>query len=141
MITFSDCLDIITTTFKGNKMSKFKVGDKVNIFDGSYCFGIQNGKYSDYCDCRDGSRNNLTVVATDLSVVKLRDYSNAEQNNLSGEFSAVNDLLVTDGRGNFWFTQSRFCRPVEPTHTLVIEGVGTITLSHKQYLALREQLV
>jgi len=119
---------------------KFKKGDKVDIRDGSWIFGIQDGEYKEHCNNRDGSRENLTVIETDLSVARLEGIF-GDKNDLSGEFSAVNDLLVTDNKGSFWFTQSRFCKPAEPTHTLVIEGVGTITLSHKQYLALKKQLV
>jgi len=120
-------------------MNKFNVGDKVNIHDSSYIFGIKDGEYSRDCDYRGGNRNNLTVVATDLSVVKLRDYPGAAQNNLSGRFTAVNDLLVTDGKDNFWFTQSRFCRPVKPDHIITIDGKG-IRISHESYENLKEQL-
>ncbi len=119
-------------------MEKFKEGDKVNIRDGSYVFGIQDGEYKNHCSNFGGSRNNLTVVKTGLYVVKLKNYEHSEQNHLSGEFSAVSDLLVTDNKGSFWFTQSRFCKPAE--HHIVIDG-KSITLSHKSFLALREQLV
>ena len=133
---------MITLTLRGNKMNKFKKGDKVNIYDGSYVFGIKNGGYSTYCDSRNDNRKNLTVVETGLSVVELR-YKDSKYNDechLSGPYSAVNDLLVTDNNGSFWFTQSRFCNPVEPNHHIVIDG-KTIVLSHKSFLALREQLV
>ena len=135
-----DCLEKITMTFGENKMNKFKKGDKVNITDGSYCFGIKNGEYSNYCNCFDGSRKNLTVIETGLCVAKTKGILEGT-NDLSGEFSAVNDLLVTDNRGSFWFTQSRFCQPVETSHRVVLDGFGTITLTHKQYLSLKEQLV
>jgi len=121
-------------------MNKFNAGDKVNIHDSSYIFGIKKGEYSGYCNCRDDNRNNLTVVATDLSVVKLREYPGAKQNNLSGRFTAVNDLLVTDGNGSFWFTQSRFCKPVDTGHNIVIDG-KTVRISHESFLSLKGLLV
>lgn len=120
-------------------MNKFKKGDKINIFNGSWVFGIQDGKYHNHINNYDGGRKNLTVIETDLSVVKLKGMLGVK-NHLSGEFSAVNDLLVTDNKGSFWFTQSRFCRLAEPNHTINIDG-KEIVLSHKSYLALREQLV
>ena len=119
-------------------MNKFKKGDKVNIHDGSYCFGIQNGEYSGNCNHQDGSRKNLTVVKTNLRVVCLG--STSWPNELSGRFTAVDDLLVTNNNGSFWFTQSRFCNLIEPTHHIVIDGHG-IVLSHKSFLALKEQFV
>lgn len=120
-------------------MNKFKKGDKVDIRDGSYTFGIKNGEYISHCSGFDGSRNNLMVVEIGLSVLKLNDYKWNEQNGFSG-ISVVNDLLVTDNNGSFWFTQSRFCDPTEPNHTIVIDD-KTVILSHKSFLALREQLV
>ena len=133
-----DCLEKITMTFGENKMNKFKKGDKVNITNGSYCFGIRNGEYNNYCSLSDGSRRNLTVIETGLSVAKTKGVLGP--NDLSGEYSAVNDLLVTDNKGSFWFTQSRFCQPVETSHRVVLDGYGALTLTHKQYLSLKEQL-
>lgn len=84
---------------------ELKIGDKVRITDGSYCFGILNGRYVEHTDfaCRD----HLTIVAIGLSVME--DYSKETQ----GEYSAVNDILVTDGEENYWFTQSRFAVNVD----------------------------
>lgn len=123
-------------------MKKFKKGDKVNIHDGSYTFGIKGREYSIWCNNEDGSRNNLTVIETGLSVVELKfkDSIYGDSANLSGPYCAVNDLLVTDNNGNFWFTQSRFCNPAEPNHNIIIDG-KTVILSHKSFLALKEQLV
>lgn len=115
-------------------MEKFKKGDKVNIRDGSYIFGIQNGEYSEYCNNRDKSRKNLTVIRIGLTVLCKLD------RDMTGTFSVVNDMLVTDNYGDYWFTQSRFCNPAESNHTIIIDG-KSITLSHKSFLALKEQLV
>lgn len=88
---------------RGNQMKK---GDKVNVKDGSYGFGIQNGQYCTWLNNQDNSRKNLTVVETGLSVMK-------QAGKISyGEFRQQNDLLVTDEQGNFWFAQSRFCELV-----------------------------
>lgn len=124
-------------------VNKFKKGDKVNIIDGSYIIGIQNGEYKEYCNRCNGDRNNLTIVKTGLSVVRpIRgNYTyTLGRNNLDGQFTAVNDLLVTDNKGAFWFTQSRFCVASEPKHTIIIDG-KTVILSHKSYLSMRAQLL
>ena len=123
-------------------MNKFKKGDKVNIRDGSYIFGIKDGGYSAYCGSGDDSRRNLIVVETGLSVVELKskDSRYGTSVHLSGPYSAINDLLITDNNGSFWFTQSRFCDHAESNHTIIIDG-KIIILSHKSFLALKEQLV
>ncbi len=75
---------------------KYKIGDVVKARDRSYSFGIEGGKYSDgvpYCEP-------VTVIKTDLTVM--------EQAN-RGRYTAICDLLVTDGNENYWFTASRFC--------------------------------
>ena len=84
-----------------------KIGDKINVRDGSYGFGIRNGEVIQYLNNMDDSRKNLTIVKTGLYVM-----SDADEPR-HGAYSRVNDLLVTDGNGNFWFTQSRLCELVD----------------------------
>lgn len=79
------------------------IGDKVNITDDSYGFGIQDGKLIK----RLSFRGNLTIIQTGMYV--MRDANSTTR----GEYRQQNDLLVTDGNGNFWFTQSRFCKPID----------------------------
>ena len=83
-----------------------KIGDKVNITDGSYGFGIWDGELISYLPNRNDDRDNLTVVRTGLCAMR---EANGTRH---GEFTQVNDVLVTDGNGNFWFTQTRFCELV-----------------------------
>jgi hypothetical protein len=82
------------------------VGDKVNINDGSWGFGVRDGQYCHSTSCGN-NRKNLTVVAVGLYAMK------DNTDNRHGEFSAVNDIAVTDGHGSVWFTQSRFCELVD----------------------------
>lgn len=88
---------------------KYAIGDKVNVEDGSYSFGVYSGRFSSSVPYGGNGelRKNLTVVETNLSA--MRDATGDR----TGEYFAVNDLLITDGKGNFWFTQSRFCEPVD----------------------------
>ena len=112
-------------------MRKLKVDDKVNIKDGSYAFGIENGRYtrSSNCDKREG----LAVISTGLKTMRDADEER------SGEYTQVCDLLVTDNDGGYWFTQSRFVEPVDPIHTIVIDG-AEIEISDKSFKALKKQL-
>lgn len=80
---------------------KFKPGDKVKVRDRSYNFGIDCGEYSTSI-----GHGNLTVVATGLTAMR-------GGHRLFGEYTQVCDLLVTDGNGGFWFTQTRFCEAVD----------------------------
>ena len=82
-----------------------KVGDKIKIRDYSYGFGVYGGKF-----CSTGYikfAGVLTVIRTGLYAMKNADGTT------HGEFYQQNDLLVTDGKGNFWFVQSRFCELVD----------------------------
>lgn len=78
-----------------------KVGNRVNVRDKSYSFGIQNGDYSPRLD----SMENLLIVHVDLDTIR---HTGEDK-----KYCGVNDLLVTDGRSGFWFTQSRFCRLID----------------------------
>lgn len=86
-------------------MKIFRVGDKIKLTDDSYSFGIYNRALS--WGAERGSA--LTVVRTGMSVTRFPD------DKLRGNdpYCKINDLLVTDGDGNFWFTQSRFCKSVD----------------------------
>ena len=81
----------------------FKVGDKVNVLDGSYSFGIEDGRYSHWCHDHNGNRNGLIVVETGLSAMA------KEFGNRSGPDTWVCNILVKNDRGGFWFTQERYC--------------------------------
>ena len=81
------------------------VGDRVNVFDVSWSFGIYNGQYRHRIPLGN-IRKNLVVVKTGLSIMK-NPYGKT-----TGEYREQNDLLVTDKHGNFWFIQSRFCELV-----------------------------
>jgi hypothetical protein len=89
---------------KENNM-KFEVGDKVNIKDVSYSFGFSNGEFNGFIPF--DQRENLTIIETGLSVTtKANGY-------IDSIHYMVNDLALTNGEGGFWFTQSRFCEPVD----------------------------
>lgn len=81
----------------------YKVGDKVKVGDRSYGFGIDGGEYARGAPYLES----LTIVATGLDVMM---HANGKK---EGRYTEVNDLLVTDGKDGYWFTQSRFCKPVE----------------------------
>ena len=114
-------------------MRDLKVGDRVNMFDGSYAFGINKGQYSDDCSCFNDDRNGLTILEIDLRVTE-----NA-YGKISGEYTTVCDILVTNGNGGFWFTRSRFLRLCNG-YTITIDG-KEITISEKSYQELKRSLV
>lgn len=125
----------INESKKENKMRKFQVGDVVNMHDGSYCFGIQNGKYVMNCggyvrgfDDREG----LIVVDTDLDVMQ------HAEGRRTGPYTEVNDLLVTNGKGGYWFTQSGFVRLAKPKRTLTLDTGEKVTISDESYQELRK---
>lgn len=78
----------------------FKIGDKIEITDGSYAFAIYNGKFEKHLPVN--MKSNITVATINLAVEKHGD-----------TFSEGCDLMVTDGDGNYAFTQSRLCKSVE----------------------------
>lgn len=107
-------------------MSKLKAGDKVDIRDGSYSFGIKNGEYSiGLLTGSDSLRTGLTVVQTDLCVK--RDLHDATK---------ICDILV-EKDGNFWFALSRFADLAE--HIIIIDD-KEIKLSNKSFQELKNQL-
>ncbi|HDY88364.1 MAG TPA: hypothetical protein ENH82_09675 [bacterium] len=111
-------------------MRKLKTGDKIDITDGSYVFGICNGQYSEHCNHQNGDREGLTVIAVDLhAMADCREPT-------SGEFSNVCDILATDNEGNYWFIRSDFVQLCN--HTITIDG-KKIEISGKSYEALKKQ--
>ncbi len=111
-------------------MRELKIGDKVDIIDGSYVFGIRNGRYTASCNHQNGDREGLTVVDTGLKTMK--DYTDKT----TGESCAVCDILVTNNEGNYWFTQSSLVELCK--HTIVIDG-KKIEISGKSFEALKRQ--
>ena len=100
-------------------MRALKVGDKVDMDDGSKIFGIDNGEYSVYCDHRNGDRINLTVKQIGLRIVP--DIDNRYENGcLAGR--DVCTILVADGKGNFWFVPDDQLRLVKPEKMITING-------------------
>lgn len=75
-----------------------KVGNKVNMFDRSWAFGIRNGEYTSYVPMK-----NLIIVKTHLDVMEHVD------GDRTGQYSEICDLLVMDDNG-YYFVPSRFCK-------------------------------
>lgn len=88
--------------FKEKNMN-FKVGDEINVTDDSWNFGINRGKYSICIPVM----TPMTIIRTGLQVM-----ANAPNGCSNGDYYEINDLMVTDREGSFFFTQSRFCKPV-----------------------------
>ncbi len=120
-------------------MRKLQVGDKVNMYDGSYCFGIQHGRFTTWCSHANGEREGLLVADTDLEVLGEADDLTASK--IGGEFNEVCDILVTNNNGGYWFTQSRLVRLCELEHTVSFDGGDVVTISDQSYQALRKALV
>ncbi len=108
-----------------------KVGDKIKMFDGSYAFGIKDGKFDELWHCSE--KGPFTVIA-----VGLRTTVNANQR-MSDNSLAIADILITDNNSGFWFVPSRFARHI-PTHTVTFDNGEAITISDESYEALKNQL-
>jgi len=113
-------------------MRDLKVGDKVDMKDGSWSFGVNKGEYSGSPNNFNGDRDGLTVIETDLRVMK--DCNDDK----SGTFSGISDILVTDGKSGFWFAKSSQCKLCD--HTIEIDG-KKIEMSAKSYENLKQQLL
>lgn len=85
----------------------FKIGDRVNMRDGSWSFGIYNDEYCHHVPNKPEIRQNLLVIKTNLTVMEEAD------GDRTGHYSEVCDLLVTDENSGFWFTRSDLCNPVD----------------------------
>lgn len=124
-------MKFIERLLRNRKMArKLRVGDKVKCCDGSYSFGIKQGKWNWNISNTSGDRENLRVVKLGLVVGSRRDIL---------DFDECCDMLVTDGHGNFWFVQSCLCRLIPETHTITIDGKD-IELSDESYQNLKRQL-
>ena len=104
---------------------KLRVGDRVNVVDGSYAFGIKNGKYYGNISNNNRERYNLVVVNVGLDVDTY-----CEETKL--------DLLVTDGHGNFWFVLSNGCKLIPQMHKISI-GDKEFEISDESYEAFKKQ--
>ena len=77
----------------------------------------------------------MRVVDIGFSVMK-----NVEAKSF-GEFTTVCDILVTNDRGGFWFTQSRFADLVKEEKMVTVDGkeYSEVTLKKalQEYVGLR----
>ncbi len=110
----------------------FKIGDRIKMFDGSYVFGVKNGKYDVLPVCR--QKGPFTVIQVNLSVMARADRPNQPNKNLD----KIADILITDNDDGFWFTPSCFAQHV--MHTIAFDGEETVKISHKSYEALKQVL-
>ena len=111
-------------------MRDLKVGDRVDMHDGSFVFGICDGEYSTYCSSFNSDRDGLTVVKTGLRTIENVKY-------VDNKVSHICDILVKNNHGNYWFVASSQCRL--SCHTIEIDG-KTIELSGASFEALKKQL-
>jgi len=102
-----------------------KVGDRVDVFDAPYVFGVCNGKYTH--KCQGAFQKNLLVIATGLSLRRV-----------GGSSYFIANTLLTDSMGNYWFVHRTDCRLVN--HIIVIDG-KKIEISHESWENLRTQLL
>ena len=78
-------------------MQEFKIGDKINVVDGSWAFGIRNDKYTENIPL--SNREGLTVIQTEICVCRPCLF-----------YPVGNcDLLVTDCDGGYFFAISDLC--------------------------------
>ena len=115
---------------------KLKVNDIVNMEDGSYCFGIREGEF--VTDCSNGysrrpdERQKLRVVTVGINEVAVKSGIRDKQ------YDEIPDILVTNDKGDFWFTQSCFVKLV--SHSIEIDG-KRIELSEQSFENLKKQLL
>ena len=109
-----------------------KVEDKIEMFDGSYAFGVKNGRYDTLSCCQ--SKGPFTVIRVNLNTLGY-----TQRPNVLGQFDRTADILITDNNGGFWFVPSRFAQCV-PTHTVTFDNGEAITISDESYEALKNQL-
>ncbi|HDY88531.1 MAG TPA: hypothetical protein ENH82_10540 [bacterium] len=109
-------------------MQDLKIGDKVDLVDGRYAFGIKGGEFTNSCNKYE--RNGLTILATGLRVLK--DYC------WEANHETCSDVLVTNGQGDYWFTRMEYLRPCK--RIIVIDG-QTIEISDESFENLKRQLL
>lgn len=113
-------------------MLKLKVGDRVEITDWSYAFGIKDGKFNEHFYSHPAGGKPLIVVKVDLKVT-----GNANQRMSSGKL-VITDLLITDNDGNFWFVTSFLTERI--SHTVTFDGGEVIEISDESFEALKRTL-
>lgn len=107
-----------------------KIGDKVEITDWSYAFGVKDGVYSTLPRKSRGKR--FTVLQTNLKA------TGDPHQLMSNGVRATADILVTDNDGGFWFTTSWLAKKIN--HTITFDNGFTIEISDESYNALKNQL-
>ncbi len=110
----------------------FNVRDQIEVYDGSWSFGIVDGKISSLTFTKDKAP--YTVVNTGLNVMR------HSEGTRKGIFEEKCDLLVKDKEGNFWFVQSRLSEKYVETHPIIIDG-KTINISEESYQSLKKALL
>lgn len=106
----------------------WKIGDKVEILDLSYSFGIWKDRLVHHMH----GRGKWEVAATGLTVI-------AEEGKASGPYSRVNDVLLKNGEGDFMFIRSEFLKREKGSfHTITIDGVD-LEISNESYRAFKKQ--
>ena len=109
----------------------FNVGDQIRVYDGSWSFGIVEGKIANMCFTK--SYAPCIVVNNNLCVMK-----NGEGTR-RGRFEEKCDLLVVDKNGNFWFTQSRLSEKYVLIHSIIVDD-KTVNISNELYQALKKAI-
>ena len=104
-----------------------KVGDKIEMFDGSYAFGVKNGRFDELYHCT--KKGPFIVVAVDLKTTV-----NVKQR-MSNNNLAIADILITDNNGGFWFVPSKFARRV--VHKITLDGSPDIKINEEMYEFLK----
>ena len=102
------------------------------MFDGSYAFGVKNGRYDELNCCQ--SKGPFTVVKTGL---KALGYTGDAT---TGEYNATADILITDNDNGFWFVPSRFTKRIAPKHVIYIDG-NSVEINNESFKALRKQFL
>ncbi len=111
-----------------------KVGDRIRMFDGSYAFGIKNGRYSllHFPEIK----QIFTVVEINLLTARRSEVEREEL----GHPVTVADILITDSMEGFWFVPSRFAKRIPPKNTITIDG-NSVEISDESFEALRKQFL
>lgn len=108
-----------------------KVGDKIELLDGSYALGVKNGGFDRLWYCQ--QKGSFTVIKTGLKTL------GNTNNHTSGQFNATADILITDNDGGFWFVLSKLAKRIPP-HTITFDKGIAFAISDESYEALKQQL-
>jgi hypothetical protein len=109
---------------------KIRKGDRINVTDGSWVFGVCDGEYQNGISNGGNNRDHLLVVSDGLQV----------SNNGTGDGMKDDpcQVLATNGNGDFWFVPEKHCRLVDK-HRITIDGKD-IDLSEESFNELKRQL-